>query len=141
MISDQTSVMQADEGRIGASSAWQPLIAAGAAADPSDLLSEVLTGDMRMLNSGIVGVEQAHLQPVLAAAELGRRLYAIEPVFNIEQFALGAMLQRHGEVRLTGPMVTHYWGYRKHIYHRRIPAPWPGSAMIIPRQPPPACRR
>ena len=121
MISDQTSVMQADEGPIGASPAWQPLIAAGAAADPSDLLSEVLAGDMRMLNSGIVGVGQVHLQPVLAAADLARRLHAIEPVFNIEQFALGAMLQRHGEVRVTGSMVTHYWGYRKHIYHRRIP--------------------
>lgn len=121
MISDRVSVMQADEGSIGAFPAWQPLIAAGAAADPSDLLSEVLAGDMRMLNSGIVGVGQAHLQAVLAAADLGRRLHAIEPVFNIEQFALGTMLQRHGEVRVTGPMVTHYWGYRKHIYHRRIP--------------------
>lgn len=97
------------------SRSWQRQKAAG----PSDIL-DILTSGKPMLNSGIVAISQACLPAVVEAIDLADNLHRIEPVFNIEQFALSAMLQRHGEVRLTGPMVTHYWGYRRHIYHHKV---------------------
>jgi hypothetical protein len=116
-VSGRSAVMHADEGRLRDLHSWDALLPKAAAAGFGDTVHP----QARMFNSGLIGVTP-EMGPLLEeAAGLARDLYRLEPVFNIEQFVLGAVLGREREIRLAEDVVDHYWGYRRHIYHGLIP--------------------
>ena len=117
-ISDTSAVMHADEGVLDGLHSWDALVPKAAAAG----LAETVHPAARMYNSGLIGVAPVMADALEEACRLARDLYRIEPVFNIEQFALGAVLGRSFDLQLADDIVDHYWGYRRHIYHGRIPA-------------------
>jgi len=89
---------------------------------PSVGLADVVHPDAVMYNSGLIGVSANKAGLLEQAAQLAHDLYRLEPVFNIEQFAVGAILgQTHDAVRTGHDLVDHYCGYRRFVYHRQIP--------------------
>ena len=116
-ISDSSAVMHADEGVLGDLHSWDAMLPKAATAGFADTVH----AGARMYNSGLIGVSPAMAGMLAQASGLARDLYQIEPVFNIEQFVLGALLSRACDIRLAEDLVDHYWGYRRYIYHGRIP--------------------
>ncbi|MGC3940461.1 hypothetical protein ACOTTU_21885 [Roseobacter sp. EG26] len=117
-ITKTSAIMHASEGVLSDLHSWSSLLGKAAAAG----LDDVVSPSARMYNSGLIGVMPTMSEALEEACTLMRRLHEIEPVFNIEQFVLGALLPRDGEMQLAEDLVDHYWGYRRHIYHGQIPS-------------------
>lgn len=73
-----------------------------------------------MFNSGIVGVDWSMRPKIAEVYELMRDLFAIETVFNIEQYAFSAVLDRHASVSICPDLVKHYWGFERRFVHAEI---------------------
>ena len=117
-ITDATPVMHAAEGTLGDLHSWSSFL--GKAAELG--LADIVHPAAPMYNSGLIGVTPTMSDTLEQACDLMRSLHEVEPVFNIEQFVLGTCLARTGDIRLADDLVDHYWGYRRHIYHGKIPA-------------------
>jgi len=74
----------------------------------------------RMFNSGVVGmhVSDAGLVPQVIAMAV--EVTAMQPVFNVEQFAFGLVLSRNGVLATCDDLVEHYWGGSRSYYHLQI---------------------
>ncbi|MBE1285946.1 MAG: hypothetical protein GJ676_21715 [Rhodobacteraceae bacterium] len=116
-MGETSSLMHSKDGVLAEMPLWSGLL--DHSADP--VVGGALSPDAAMLNSGLIGVHPTQAMALDQALELARALYSIAPVFNIEQFALGACLQAQGPVHFGADVVAHYWGYERFNYHEKIP--------------------
>lgn len=79
-----------------------------------------VTPDAPMYNSGVIGVHPTHRALLEAAFEVLDRLYDISPVFNIEQFAVGAALAQKTMISTCPDVIEHYWGAQKDFIRVQI---------------------
>lgn len=70
-----------------------------------------------MYNSGIVGLLPEHKDALLKSIELTHELYPIDPVFNIQQFSTGVMLEKMARVHTCEQEIFHYWGWKRKFIH------------------------
>ena len=110
------SVMHALDGTLENHAYWQPLL-------------EKITGSVsgfevnessRMLNSGVVGIDYADKELLNKVCDFIDALQAISPVFDIEQFAFGTVLDRFTSLSTCPETVRHYWGYERAFFHSQI---------------------
>lgn len=115
------SVMHAEEGVLGDHTYWRSLL---------DRLHEPVEGydissKSRMMNSGVVALHESDKAAVPAALGLMNTLHAIEPIFNIEQFAFTAALEQRGALAACEDVIWHYWGHHRRFAHAQIGALFP----------------
>jgi hypothetical protein len=117
-ISSNDSLMHASDGyRIGDSQLWSPIL---------PFIEELNSGEVpvsrssEMLNSGAIGLHPQNAPLIEKAIVLMDRLHAHTPIFNIEQFAIGAALQTKTKVHTCEDILDHYWGYRRAFIHLQI---------------------
>ncbi len=70
-----------------------------------------------MFNSGVVGVLPSHAPLVKQALALLDALYDRAPVFNVEQFAFGVVLDQRTKLATCKDVVHHYWGHTRGFIH------------------------
>jgi hypothetical protein len=116
-ITGDQALMHAIDGRLSDAPAWAGLIRNAAGTGLVDTVYPAAT----MYNSGLIGVHPGMADQVDLAIALMDHLFALDPVFNIEQFALGAIFARGRSLALGADAVEHYWGWKRHVYHARIP--------------------
>ncbi|WP_141683999.1 hypothetical protein [Rhizobium sp. AC44/96] len=73
-----------------------------------------------MLNSGIVGADWSIRSQIDEVYDLMSGLFAIEPVFNIEQFAFSAVLGKYASLSVCPDVVRHYWGFDRPFVQAQI---------------------
>lgn len=76
-----------------------------------------------MFNSGVIGVDVRHQGLLTKAIHILDQLYAASPVFNVEQFAVGAVLDQSTELAEASDIVRHYYGFSRdfiHVYIARL---------------------
>jgi hypothetical protein len=117
-ISPNDSLMHASDGyRIGDTQLWSPIL---------PFIDEMSCGEVpvsrssEMLNSGAIGLHPQNAALIEKAIVLMDRLHAHTPIFNIEQFAIGAALQTKTKVHTCEDILEHYWGYRRPFIHLQI---------------------
>lgn len=124
-ISDKTAVVHHNEGLLSQRSRWSVLLQEGwgklIERAPSAGLADLVHPDAPMYNSGLIGLTADKGNLLERAGQLAHDLYQLEPVFNIEQFAVGAVLGQTHEVITGQDLVDHYCGYRRFVFHRQIP--------------------
>jgi len=116
-IGADQALMHAIDGKLSDFPEWAGLVRAAAGADLADIVNPEAT----MYNSGLIGVHPGMADQIDLAIGVMDRLFSLDPVFNVEQFALGAMLARGGPCALGADAVEHYWGWRRHVYHAKMP--------------------
>ncbi|MGG6265636.1 hypothetical protein ACQ4M3_37690 [Leptolyngbya sp. AN03gr2] len=91
-----------------------------------------------MYNSGVIGVHPSNRALLEEAFEILDRLYEIFPVFNIEQFAVGAALAQKTVISTCPDVIQHYWGAQKDFIRVKIAkALEQGNAELLLNQIPP----
>lgn len=70
-----------------------------------------------MFNSGVVGVLPAHRPLVEQVLALLDALYDRAPVFNVEQFAFGVVLDQRTKLATCKDVLRHYWGHTRGFIH------------------------
>ncbi|SEN99384.1 hypothetical protein SAMN04489859_102713 [Paracoccus alcaliphilus] len=115
------SLMQAEDGVLGDHACWRDLL---------DQLDGPVEGcdvssKSRMMNSGVVALHESDKAAVPAALGLMSALHAIEPIFNIEQFAFTAALEQRGELAACDDVIWHYWGHQRRFAHAQLGALFP----------------
>ncbi|GAP96987.1 hypothetical protein NIES2104_35340 [Leptolyngbya sp. NIES-2104] len=73
-----------------------------------------------MYNSGVIGLDPANWTLLKDAFEILDRLYNISPVFNVEQFAVGAALAQETTISTCPDVIEHYWGAQKDFIRVQI---------------------
>lgn len=73
-----------------------------------------------MYNSGVIGLDPANRALLKDAFEILDRLYDIFPVFNVEQFAVGAALAQNTTISTCPDVIEHYWGAQKDFIRVQI---------------------
>jgi hypothetical protein len=117
-ISPNDSLMHASDGYcIGDSQLWSQILPFIDQLGSSDV---PVSRSSEMLNSGAVGLYPQNAALIENAIVLMDRLYAHTPIFNIEQFAIGAALQTKTKVHRCNDVLQHYWGYRRPFIHLEI---------------------
>ena len=118
-ISPESTVMHALERRsIGSESEFEPLfVAPRRKLQISGIEVSRRTG---MYNSGVIGVDATHAPLLEAALVVLDDLYARAPVFNIEQFAVTAVLGAKTRLSACNDLVVHYWGFARGFIHEQI---------------------
>lgn len=94
----------------------------------SDLLAKVdgpiagydVNAASPMFNSGVVGVDWSIRSKIDDVHDLMNGLLAIEPVFNIEQYAFSAVLGAHASLSVCPYSVKHYWGFDRRFVHAQL---------------------
>ncbi|MBE9011317.1 hypothetical protein IQ250_13980 [Pseudanabaenaceae cyanobacterium LEGE 13415] len=76
--------------------------------------------DSPMYNSGVIGVHPSNRALLAEAFEILDRLYNISPVFNVEQFAVGAALAQKTMIATCSDVIEHYWGAQKDFIRVQI---------------------
>lgn len=111
-ISCGNTVMHEDEGKIGIMQDWQPLLMKA----PPCILDYSINKDSFMYNSGAIGVSLDDIPLLNDAIIIADYLYAIQPLFNIEQFSLTAVLHKRTNVSFVNSIIEHYWPAHKRIF-------------------------
>lgn len=121
------AVMHARDGFLREHPSWRPILERV----PEDIAGCAISGDTEMFNSGVIGLDfsqRALLEDVLVLID---ELYAISPLFNIEQLAVSAVLEKHVVVNLCPDTVSHYWGYQRHFIRAQIAALFPAFSREL----------
>jgi hypothetical protein len=107
-ISSSNSVMHAFEYSIGDQPIWSKLLQM----IDGEITINGYTVQTRspMFNSGVIGLTAENQYLLKDAIEVIDRLYALDPVFNIEQFAIGLTLSTKTKLHICSDIVRHYWG-------------------------------
>jgi hypothetical protein len=115
------SVMHAEDGVLGDHAYWSGLL------DRLDGPVEgyIVSPRSRMMNSGVVAMHETDKAAVPAALGLMNALNAMEPIFNIEQFAFTAALGQRTEMTASDDVIWHYWGHQRRFAHAQIDALFP----------------
>ncbi|WP_375427112.1 hypothetical protein [uncultured Sphingomonas sp.] len=106
------SVMQADDRPIGELDFWSSLLNTC----PPDLLDFEINPNSPMKNSGVIGVDQADAYAIKEASDLMFAMHDIEPVFNIEQFAVTCALAKNTILTVVPDLVHHYWPVHERLF-------------------------
>jgi hypothetical protein len=107
------SVMHASEQPIGDQPSWQPLLDRA----PSIVAGFQVNRRSAMNNSGVIGLHEANGDLLQQCLNMMNALYAISPVFSIEQFAVTSVLSEATSVSTVADFVTHYWGIERRFIH------------------------
>jgi len=78
-----------------------------------------------MFNSGVVGVDWSIRPKMSDVYDLMTELFAIEPVFNVEQYAFSAVLGTHASLSVCPDVVRHYWGFDRRFVHAQLDGLFP----------------
>jgi hypothetical protein len=107
-IDNSNSVMHAFEYFLGDQPIWENLLRKV----HGEISINGYTTNARspMFNSGVIGLTAENNALLKDAIEVIDRLYALDPVFNIEQFAIGLTLGTKTKLRTSSDIVRHYWG-------------------------------
>jgi hypothetical protein len=70
-----------------------------------------------LFNSGVIGVLPSHRPLVEQVLALLDALYDRAPVFNVEQFAFGVVLDQRTKLATCKDVVRHYWGHTRGFIH------------------------
>ena len=120
-ISSTTSLMhESDNYKIGENPLWDPItphIKQGI-----EIGGVTISPESEMLNSGVIGITPDNRGLIEKSLTVLDRLFAIGPVFNVEQLAIGAVLSQYTQVASCNDVVQHYWGsgYRKPFIHLAV---------------------
>lgn len=114
-VSPQGSVMHDFEYEICNKSYWKPVVEqlgtgieiAGVSVSPRS----------PMFNSGVIGVDVANRSVLDRALAVMDKVYALSPIFNVEQFALGVALHQETTLSTSADLVWHYWGMERGFIH------------------------
>lgn len=84
------------------------------------LAGYAVTAASPMFNSGVVGVDWSMRSRISDVYDLMTELFAIEPVFNVEQYAFSAVLGMHASLSVCREAVRHYWGFDRRFVHAQL---------------------
>lgn len=116
------TVMHENEGPLGRHPIWAPLLEKGV----SEVAGYPVTPQSPMYNSGVIGLTYEDCDLLRRSVELEDALFDLAWVFNIEQFATGAVLRAHTRLSECKDLLVHYWGPQRHFINlecdRRYPA-------------------
>lgn len=125
-VSPDGSLMHDFEYTVGDHPLWQPLFQylerekAEKRSDGMTYSGVQISPQLSMFNSGVVGIDVSHRSRLDQALELLDRLYEIVPIFNTEQFALGAVLSQATNLSICPHLVKHYWGHERNFIHAQL---------------------
>ncbi|BAU10053.1 hypothetical protein LEP3755_05330 [Leptolyngbya sp. NIES-3755] len=74
-----------------------------------------LTRDSPVYNSGVIGVDAAHLSLMDQAIAVLDKTYAVCPVFDVEQLSIGLVLAQRTKLSTSEDVMVHYWGYSRYF--------------------------
>lgn len=72
-----------------------------------------------MFNSGVIGLDPVDRPLLDHSLQLLDELYELLPIFNVEQFAVGHILNLNTQLSMSDDLIRHYWGYEKGFIHIR----------------------
>lgn len=110
-IAPGCSVMHVREAAIGGSELWQPIVKQ--IGSGMNIAGIQISARSLMLNSGVIGIDPADQSLINSAIEILDYLYQVAPIFNVEQFAIGAVLDQKTQLSVGDDVINHYWGVRK----------------------------
>lgn len=118
-VSSQKSLMHCpDNYKIGDIPFWRPIvekIGHGIEFEGVDVSPQ-----SPMFNSGVIGVDLTNRMLLEKSLRLNDSLYSLSPIFNVEQFAIGTVLNKYTDLGFSDDIVEHYWGIKKNFVHIEI---------------------
>lgn len=70
-----------------------------------------------MFNSGVIGVDVSHRALIEKAAIVLDKVYALFPIFDVEQFAIGVVLNEYTNLSQSNDLIYHYYGPSRRFIH------------------------
>ncbi len=114
-IAPGRALMHADEGPVGEQPVWTPIF--DVIGEEAEIAGYPVSSRQTMYNAGVIGLDFHDRALVDDATALVRTLYAIAPVFNVEQFVVGTVLATRTWLSLCPGVVKHYWGFERRFIH------------------------
>lgn len=114
-ISPVQSVMHDFEYKIGDRPLWRPIVEQ--IVNGLEFEGMTLSPQSPMFNSGVVGIDPANRSLLEQSLRVLDKVYSLSPIFNVEQFALGIVLNQHTNLSLSADIVKHYWGLERDFIH------------------------
>jgi hypothetical protein len=115
-VAPQHTLMHAFEYQLGQTPLWQPLFEKFGSA--SMMIAGIqISPTAPMYNSGVVGLDPTDRSLLNRSLELLDQLHSTFPIFNAEQFALGAVLNQTTNLAVCPDVVKHYWGHERNFIH------------------------
>ncbi|MBV8884479.1 MAG: hypothetical protein JO235_10855 [Chroococcidiopsidaceae cyanobacterium CP_BM_RX_35] len=118
-VSPQKSLMDCPENyTIGDKPFWRPLvekIGHGIEVEGIDISPQ-----SPMFNSGVIGVDITNRMLLEKSLVLNDELYSLSPIFNVEQFSIGTVLNKYTELLFSDDIVAHYHGIKRPFIHVQI---------------------
>ncbi len=125
-LSPTIALMHADEGPIAGHDIWSNI--ATWLGDGREVSGITLSNQSVMYNSGIVGVVAEHRDALLHSVDIADTLYAVDPVFSLDQFSTGSTLGHQSHIETCENNVLHYWGWNRAFIRDAIDNVWKQSA-------------
>lgn len=114
-ISPQQSVMHDFEYEIRDVPYWKPLLEK--LGDGIEIEGMQIVPRSPMYNSGVIGIDVANRSLLDKALAVQDKLYALSPIFNIEQFAVTIPLYHYTQLVTSTDVIWHYWGLHRDFIH------------------------
>ncbi|MEM1415275.1 MAG: hypothetical protein AAGH15_10255 [Myxococcota bacterium] len=112
------TLMHELESSLGDAALWGPLLQQrGGRIEAGE---HVLTPDLPMYNSGIIGLRPEDAGLLDDAMEILDALRAETGFFNAEQLAIGLAFERATKVATGDDVLVHYWGGEREFIHLRV---------------------
>lgn len=121
------ALMHAVDGTLGQFDYWRPILST----ITGPVAGHNVSHQSNMFNSGVVGVDQSARATMDAVIPIINKLHKVSPVFNIEQFAFTAVLEKAFELSICPDIVYHYWGYERRFIHTQIREMFPSFESEI----------
>jgi hypothetical protein len=110
-IAPGRSVMHVREEAIGAIQLWQPIVQQ--IGSGSHIAGVDISARSQMMNSGVIGIDPADRSLIDSTIKVLDHLYQIAPIINVEQFAIGTVLDQNTHLSESHDLIEHYWGTQK----------------------------
>jgi hypothetical protein len=114
-VSPQVSVMHKFEYEICNQPYWQPVVQQ--LGDGIEIEGVQISPQSPMFNSGVIGVDVSHRSLLDKCLAVLDKVYVLSPIFNVEQFALGVVLNQYTQLSTSADLVWHYWGMNRGFIH------------------------
>lgn len=124
-VTPERSVMHQFEYLIADEPHWRSIVAKLGDGMQYDGIN--LSRQSPMFNSGVIGIDYSNRSLLDKSLNLLDTLHTWSPIFNIEQFAMGAVLNQHTSLSLSDDIVKHYWGYEREFIHIQIARRFQGA--------------
>lgn len=76
-----------------------------------------ISSQSSMFNSGVIGVDASHRALIEKAALVLDKMYALFPIFDVEQFAIGVVLNEYTNLLQSDDLIYHYYGPSRQFIH------------------------